>query len=141
MGTSKRSDNVARAIVGATIGAFVAYVVGIFAFRLVSRLGGVDGWEDLVSVVMSMMSFAPVGAIVGAVIAVRPGGASIWAGMGRRRRFMTVSVAVALVTAAGAIGTLRWDPMSGLFLAVWALPVGAAMGYLIGGRPRPSPVT
>jgi hypothetical protein len=141
VGTSSRSDNLTRILVGATIGALLAYLVGIFAFRIAGRFGGVDGWEDLVSLVMSMMSFAPVGAIVGAAIAVRPHGASIWAGMARRRRIMTVSATIALVLAAGAIGTIRWDPMSGLFLAVWAIPVGAAAGYALGRRRGPPPVT
>lgn len=124
-----------RVVVGGVVGLVTAYVAGILVLQWVgTTFGDATGWEDLVAVVMSAFSFAPVGALTGAAVMWRRGdGRSLWASMsGRRRTLVIVAIAVG-VAAAVVYGIARDESMSAVFLAVWALPVGAVVGYLAGG--------
>jgi membrane protein YqaA with SNARE-associated domain len=120
-----------RAAIGAVIGGFVGYFVGIVLLRIVARLGSQEGWEDLIAIVLSMLSFGPIGAIVGALVGVRKDGRSLWARMSPRRRATTVIGAVIVAIGAGIWGATM-DPMSAAFMAVWGLVIGGAVGYLLG---------
>jgi len=119
-------------VIGALIGLVVGFVSGIFVFRWAATFGGVDGWEDLVSVVESMFSTAPVGALVGGALGARRNGRWLWTDMSRRQRWSTLIGGFGLAIVSGVIVTVRMEAMSGLFIAVWAFPVGAVAGYLLG---------
>jgi H+/Cl- antiporter ClcA len=119
-------------VIGAVIGLVVGFVVGVFVFRWAATFGGVDGWEDLVSVVEAMFSTAPVGALVGGALGAQRNGRWLWTDMSRRQRWSTLATGFGLAIVAGVIGAVRTDAMSGVFIAVWAFPVGAVIGYLVG---------
>lgn len=140
MAQTRRSDSLARVLVGASVGLFAGYVIGVFVLRWVGSFGSNDGWEDLVAIVTSMISFAPVGAIIGGVLGVRRNGTSLWAAMSTRRRAFTVGTSLAMATAVFVVVTVRMDAMSGMFLAVWALPIGAGIGYILGRTRNPSSI-
>jgi hypothetical protein len=122
------------------LGLFVGYVIGIFVLRWVGSFGSQDGWEDLVAIVSSMISFAPVGALIGGALGVRRNGRSLWAAMSPRRRAFTVGTSLVLATAVFIVGTVRMEAMSGMFLAVWAVPIGAVIGYILGRGGTPSSI-
>ena len=137
---SNTSDSLPRILIGATVGLVVGYIIGVFVLRWVGGFGSNDGWEDLVALVTSMISFAPVGALIGGALGIRRNGRSLWAAMSTRRRAFTVGTSLLLATAALIFGTVRMEAMSGVFLAVWAVPVGAAIGYLLGRGGRASSI-
>lgn len=120
-----------RAIIFAVIGAVAGFVVGIVAFRLVATLDTATGWEDLVSVALSLFSFAPVGAMAGALLGVRRGGRSLVAGMSTHRRIGALVGTAAGVAVGTIVGVVMDDPMSALFLAVWGIAVGGLIGWLV----------
>lgn len=120
----------------AIVGSFVAYFIGIFVMMWAGRFGSQDGWEDLVAVVMAMLSFAPVGAIFGAALGYRRNGEWLWTTMPSKQRTYTVGGALILATVVGVISAFTTEAMSAVFLAVWALPIGAAVGFILGRPPK-----
>jgi hypothetical protein len=127
-------------VIGAVIGLIVGFVLGILVFRWAASFGGVDGWEDLVAVVESMFSTAPVGAIVGGALGARRDGRWLWTDMAGRQRSAVLVGGFGLALVTGILTTIRMDAMSGIFVAVWAFPVGAAIGYVVGRQRPPSVV-
>lgn len=140
MAQSDSSDSLPRILIGATVGLFAGYMIGVFVLRWVGRFASNDGWEDLVALVTSMISFAPVGALIGGSLGIRHNEKSLWAAMSTRRRAFTVGTSLALATVAFIFGTVRMEAMSGVFLAVWAVPVGAVIGYILGRGGRASSI-
>lgn len=138
MARTHRFDSLARILIGATVGLFAGYVIGIFVLRWVGSFGSQDGWEDLIAIVTSMISFAPVGALIGGALGVQRNGTSLWAAMPARRRAFTIGTSLALATIVFILGTVQMEAMSGMFLAVWAVPVGAVIGYIVGRSRTPS---
>jgi hypothetical protein len=129
-------ERIVLVVAFAIVGSFVAYFVGIFVMMWAGRFGSQDGWEDLVAVVMAMLSFAPVGAIFGAALGYRRNGEWLWTTMPPKQRRYTVGGALILAFAVGVVGSLTTDAMSAVFLAVWALPIGAAVGFILGRPPK-----
>lgn len=120
----------------AIVGSFVAYIIGIFLMMWAGRFGSQDGWEDLVAIVMAMLSFAPVGAIFGAALGYRRNGEWLWTTMPSNQRRYTVGGALVLSAIIGVLSAFTTDAMSAMFLAVWALPIGAAVGFILGRPPK-----
>ncbi len=129
-------ERIVLVVAFAIVGSFVAYFIGIFVMLWAGSFGSQDGWEDLVAVVMAMISFAPVGAIFGAALGYRRNGEWLWTTMPSKQRRYTVGGALILATAVGVVGAFTTDAMSAVFLAVWALPVGAAVGFVLGRPPK-----
>ncbi len=129
-------ERIVLVVAFAIVGSFVAYFFGIFVMLLAGRFGSQDGWEDLVAIVMAMLSFAPVGAIFGAALGYRRNGEWLWTTMPSKQRRFTVGGALALAAAVGVAGSVTTDAMSAVFLTVWALPIGAAIGFIVGRPPK-----
>lgn len=134
--SKNRVERIVLVVAFAIVGSFIAYFIGIFVMMWAGRFGSQDGWEDLVAVVMAMLSFAPVGAIFGAALGYRRDGEWLWTTMPSKQRRYTVGGALILSTAVGVIGAFTDDAMSAVFLAVWALPIGAAIGFWLGRPPK-----
>jgi hypothetical protein len=126
-------------LLGAVAGFFVGFLVGSFVGRWVAATGGTDGWEDLVAVVVSLISFGPVGAIVGGVLGAQRNGRWLWSDVSPRRRRSTLVGAAGSSLVALVLGTIWMEAMSGMFLAVWAFPIGGLVGWIVGRDTRIAP--
>lgn len=122
-----------RVLVGTITGFVAGLVVGVAVLRLVASLDAADtGWEDLTSIAASLVSFGPVGALTGALVAGRrvllpwfrgrhpAARVGTWIGLG-------LPVAGALAAAMSAS-----DASSPIALGVLLSPVGAVAGHLLG---------
>lgn len=115
-------------IVGAVVGALVLYVGG--AFLLVALAGDEgDGWAGLAAVVSAIITFAPLGAVVGALFGARRRTAPWWNRRPRFERLATVVGAVVGAVAPALFTDAAWEAVA---LATWGLAGGAAVGHLIG---------
>lgn len=115
-------------LLGAVVGALAFYIGG--AFLLVALAADEsDGWAGLAAVVAAMVTFAPLGAIVGALLAARRRVVAWWQGRPAGERFITVAVAlVAAVTPTFFVDT-TWEAVA---LATWGLAGGAVVGHVVG---------
>lgn len=119
----------------AIVGSFVANIIGIFLMMWAGSFGSQNGWEDLVAIVMAV-TVAPVGAIFGAALGYRRNGQWLWTTMPSKQRRYTLGGALILSAIIGVLSAFTTDAMSVVFLAAWALPIGAAVGFILGRPPK-----
>jgi hypothetical protein len=112
--------------VGAVVGAVLGLVAGIPVLRW--ALAGSEGWADLAAVAAAMVTFLPVGALLGGAVGARRVLLPWW-----RRQPVVVRRSVAVFTAA-AVGVPLllmgvWGGENAVAAAVWGLVVGPLVGW------------
>ena len=115
-------------VLGAVAGAFVFYIGG--ALLLVALASDdSDGWAGLAAVAAALITFAPLGAIVGGLLAARHRVAAWWRSRPAAERTLTVVVAVAGAVVPALFVDAAWEAVA---LATWGLGGGAIVGHAIG---------
>jgi hypothetical protein len=115
-------------VVGGLVGAFVFYVGGAFLL-LALAADESDGWAGLAAVAAAMITFAPLGAIVGGMFGARRRFVPWWRARPGLERTLTVVLALLGAAAPAFFTEAAWEAVA---LATWGLAGGAIVGHMIG---------
>ena len=110
-----------KAFLGFVVGGIVGFVVGVIIFRLAADPS--EGFADLASLVGSMFTYAPVGALSGLAL-----------GMRKRPWPWARMVIAGLILAAIPVFFLESSTVTTWGLAAYGLFVGAAAAWWLGHR-------
>lgn len=122
-----------RFLTGSIFGFAAGFVLGVVVLRAAASLDAADtGWEDLTSVAASLVSFAPVGALVGGAAAAR----RVLVPWFRRQhpvaRLASWTGAAIPLVIASVMAVAGPEAATPISVGVLLSPLGAALGYLLG---------
>lgn len=115
------------------VGAALGLLVGIPVLRW--ALAGSEGWADLAAVAAAMVTFVPVGAVLGGAVGARRVLLPWWGSQPLVvRRSVAVLTAAAVATPLLLVGV--WGRENAVPAAVWGLVVGPLAGWAAGSIAR-----
>ncbi len=133
-GTRSAAVVTVRVVAGAAAGLVAGFFAGVLVLQLAARFSTTgSGMEDLQAVAASFVSFAPIGALIGGVLAAGRPLRIRWQGRPDQQRRATW-IGLAAGPLIGMLVALNSsDPVEAIAGGVMAMPLGAAIGFALGG--------